>query len=248
MSKSNTIVSGFFSSLNVSHRKIEEYIEYGKKLINIPVNKVIFIEKKIYDLYLTDYIDEKILENTIFYFVEREDIYLYEHYDKITNFEMITNNLAKDTIDFMLIICNKTEWVKTVIEKNPYDSDQFIWVDFGIYHVVNDDKIMLNSILSLMDKKYDEVRIAGGRYDEGDITDENIYRKINWCFLGGLFGGSSNKLITFADLMKEECLSIINEKNTIMWEVNIWYLIYKKNPELISVYVADHNPSMINMY
>ena len=33
-----------------------------------------------------------------------------------------------------------------------------------------------------------------------------------------------------------------------MWEVNIWYLIYKEYPELISVYVADHNPSMIKMY
>jgi hypothetical protein len=249
MSRSSaTLVSGFFSSSNVSHRKIEEYIEHGKKLINIPVNKVIFIEKQIYDMYLSSHIDKKILENTTFYFVEKGDMYLYEYYDKITNFNIFTDNKVKDTIDYMLIICNKTEWVKTVIEKNPYNSDQFIWVDFGIYHVILDDEIMVNSILSLMDKKYDEVRIAGGGFNENSITDENIYQNIVWCFLGGIFGGPGDKLTIFADLMREKCLSIIDEKKTIMWEVNIWYLIYKKHPELISIYVADHNPSMIEMY
>ena len=38
-----TIISGFISDNNITHRSIEQYIEYGKKLINISINKIIFI-------------------------------------------------------------------------------------------------------------------------------------------------------------------------------------------------------------
>lgn len=246
MEKSNTtLVSAFFSSPNIRHRNIEEYIEYGKKIINIQINKIIFIEKKIYDEY---FIDENVGNNTIFFYIDVDDIYLYQHYDKITDFKVNTDNPTKDTIDYMLIMCNKTEFLRKAIEKNPYDSEQFIWVDFGIYHTINNDEAIINSITSLMDKKYDNIRIGGGVYYENNITDENIYSDICWCFLGSIFGGNKDKIIEFADLMKEKCLSIIYEKKTIMWEINIWYLIYKENPDLFSIYLANHNLSMILFY
>ena len=48
--------------------------------------------------------------------------------------------------------------------------------------------------------------------------------------------------------MKEKCLQIIQEKQSLMWEVNIWYLIYLENKELFDEYKCDHNESLITNY
>ena len=240
-----TIVTAFLSNMN-NFKTIEKYIEYGKKLILIPQQKIVYIEKYIYDLYFTDMLsDSPVADKTLFRFIEKKDLYLYEYYDEIINFNIITPTPNKDTIEYMFVINNKTNWIKEAIEENPYDSNQFIWIDFGIYHVINNDELFLTSINNACCKTYDNIRIASGFFN-GD--ESYIYRRINWFFLGGIFGGHKDKLIKFADLMQEKCISIIKTEKTLCWEVNIWYLIYKEHSELFSNYLADHNVSMILEY
>lgn len=257
-----TIISGLISDTNITHRSIEQYIEYGKKLINIPINKIIFIEKKIYDKFLSEVPELPEVsevsevpelpevtfnEYTTFIFIKKEDIYLYEYYDQITDFEPITNNPNKDTIDYMFIQCYKTEFMRIGSELNPYNSSQFIWIDFGIYHMIGNDELLNKLVLNLNTSyDYDLIRIAGGIYFPP--SEEDIYKKVCWCFLGSIFGGEKSKLLHFADLMKQKCIDTITKKNTIMWEVNIWYLLYKEFPELFSIYIANHNPTMIQEY
>jgi len=48
--------------------------------------------------------------------------------------------------------------------------------------------------------------------------------------------------------MKNKCISYIQEHKNLVWEVNIWYLIYRDNKELFNTYKADHNPSIIQNY
>jgi hypothetical protein len=248
-----TIVSAFISNLN-SHRSIEIYINYGKKLCNININKIIFIEEHIYNTY---FINEK-YPLTTFIFISKEQIYLYKYTenDLININTLYTNNPSKDTIEYMYIQCSKTEWVRIAIEKNPYDSEQFIWLDFGIYHIMNNDRELFIRLINdedelfsfiineLYNKSYDNVRIASGEF----YNIENIYTHIQWFFLGGIFGGHKDKLIQFSDLMKQKCIDIITNDKIIIWEVNIWYLIYLENPELFDRYLANHNPTMLVWY
>ena len=48
--------------------------------------------------------------------------------------------------------------------------------------------------------------------------------------------------------MKQKCIDIITKEKTIMWEVNIWFLIYLENNKLFDRYIANHNGSMISLY
>ena len=240
------IVSGFIANCN-TYRNVEKYIIYGKKLINIPMNKIICIEKEIYDEYFSNISDPY----TTFIFVKKEDIYLYKYYDQITHFEPITSTPNKDTIEYMFTQCYKTEFMRMAIQMDTLEdkeNGQFIWIDFGINHLFHDnDELFNNAILNLnTSSEYDLIRIAGRQYTPP--SDETIYRDVCWCFLGGIFGGEKNKLLAFADLMMEKCIDIITTKNTITWEVNIWYLIYKEFPELFSIYVTYHCPAMIELY
>ena len=240
-----TIVTAFlFTNNNNKHldRNIDSYMEHGKKLLLSDKNMVIFIEEYIYNHYYRDISFDK---NKKFYFIKKDDLYLYHYYNTLENFDIITDNPGKDTIDYIFVQCHKTEWVKQAIEMNPFNDDQFIWVDFCIYHIINNDETFYHHINNLYtNPHYNEIRIATG------VSSQHIdiYKQISWFFLGGIFGGDKSKLLLFANKMKEKCISIMTNNKTIMWEINIWYLLYQENPELFLGYHASHNESMLMNY
>lgn len=265
-----TLVSAFITNIN-NYRSIHKYIEYGKKLLNIPIKKIIYMEKHIFDKYFENNIHQ---EHTLIRIIEKKDIYLYEHINDITEFK--TNNEEKDTLEYMFVQCSKTEWIKNAIEENPYNSEYFVWLDFGIYHIMNNDEILFKkyvyNLQNTIEDKY--VRIGSGEivynkniyykyYKEDDTyyrsyyEQEQIYENYDktkifdkpiWKFLGGIFGGSKGVLLKFSTLMKEKCLHIIKKYKNFCWEINIWFLLYKENPDLFSIYIADHDASMIIKY
>ena len=237
-----TIVSGLISIEN-TNRSIEKYIEFGKKLCQININKVIFIEKDIYNLYFKDKLD--IYPTTTFYITSKENLYLHKYKDELINFNKLqTDNPTKDTIEYMYIQCNKTEWVREAIEKNPYNSTQFIWIDFGIYHMIKEPEIFNTVISEFKNKSYENIRISSGVSNEAT----SIYTQVHWGFLGSIFGGNSVKLLQLADLTKEKCIETIKNQKLIMWEINIWFLVLLEHEELFDRYFCNHNQSILIDY
>ena len=236
-----TIVSGLITNIN-SYRSIEKYIEYGKKLCKININKIIFIEETIYNKYFKD----ETYVSTTFIFTSKEKLYLYKYnFSELINFNKLsTDNPSKDTIEYMFIQNNKTEWIREAINNNLYNSSQFIWIDFGIYHMINDEELFNKYIYEIINKSYKNIRIASSNFN----IASSIYTNIHWLFLGSIFGGNSKKLLEFADLTKQKCIETIEKEKTIMWEINIWYLIYLENCELFDPYIANHNKSILIEY
>lgn len=239
-----TIVSAFIANANQRQdRNIDDYIEYGKKLIATDANKIIFIDETILELKL----NFETTRNTVIVPVKKTDNYLYAYKEKITNFHLNTTFPEKDTLEYMFTMCHKTEYIRKAIELNPFQSEQFIWVDFGINHIFNNDGEMFNNIISrLNSKKFDNIRI--GSIWSPHFKCMNIYKNIAWYFAGGVFGGDTDALIKFADLTKAQCIKTIEENQTLMWEVNIWFLVFLENRKLFSLYSCDHNPSILDNY
>ena len=130
--------------------------------------------------------------------------------------------------------------MRQAINLNYFNSEQFIWIDFGITQF---SKLIEN--FPKIDKKYNNVRIAQIWNLSGESYE--IFKKVNWFFAGGVFGGSSESLIIFSDLMRDKCKELCN-KGILMWEVNIWYLIWKEHSDLFNPYFCDHNESIIFNY
>jgi hypothetical protein len=249
------IITALISHVNKT-RPIEDYIAYGKKLLEIDIPQITFIEREIYNLYFC--VDEPILEftyegkeyeyskqgNKTFVFFEKSDIYLYDY--EVTNFHVITDNPVKDTLDYMMIQCHKTEWLKMASQLEKHE--RYIWVDFGIRYVFRcSDDEFVNIVESLHDKTYENIRI-GTIWDLNSLYKFDILRDISWYFAGGVFGGNKDKLLHFANIMKDKCLQIIDQQKTIMWEVNIWYLIYLENKELFDTFHCGHDDTIITNY
>jgi hypothetical protein len=237
-----TFVTAFIVNVNKT-KSLEKYIELGKIYLQTDINKVVFMDETI--IHEFDYLMNKKTHIIPF---KKEDNYLYNYIDKIDKFELNTPSPDKDTLDYMFIMCNKTEWLRNAIELNIYNSNQFIWTDFGIRHVFSQsDEEFRSKMERLNQLKYDQIRIAS-IWNLDKFYQYNPYRDISWYFAGGVFGGSSEVLIKFADLMKDMCIEIIETHGTLMWEVNIWRFIYLNNRELFSPYYCDHNNSIIDHY
>lgn len=252
MASNVTLVSAFISNANQrKDRSVDDYIAYGKKLMAAPINKIIFFDKSL----IHKIPDEFFNDNTMIIPINKEDNYLYQYKEQITEFQLNTTCQEKDTLDYMLTICNKTEHIRNAIEINPFQSTQFVWVDFGINHVFKgqSDEEFISILTQMREKEFENVRIAS-------IWDPclykvilnnfrtNPYKDVMWFFAGGIVGGNSEDLIKFADLTKQQCIKVIEEGKTIMWEVNIWFQVYLENKELFSLYSCDHNPSIITNY
>ena len=104
-----------------------------------------------------------------------------------------------------------------------------------------------NLQIDTLKKCYDYVRIAN-IWDLELQYDVNIHTQICWYFAGGVFSGNKQSLIEFADIMKQETLTYIQLHNALVWEVNIWYMIYKQYPELFSPYKCNHDNSIVNNF
>ena len=201
--------------------------------------------------------------NKIFIFFDKKQMYLNDYKDDITEFQLNTLNPNKDTIEFMFFMCYKTEWMKMVIAfmEQKYNTDrtieihtyEYIWIDFGIKHIFPGNELFTQSIQNILleaplnAERINKIRI-GGIWDIHITYMYDIYKDITWYFAGGVFGGYRDKIIEFADSMKHICIQIIQEKHTIMWEVNVWLLLYIHNPDLFNIYNCDHNASLIANY
>ena len=245
-----TIVSAFVTGINKKKdMDITKYIECGKKLLRLPIPKIIFIELEIYDQYLSSSSSKKEeYPLTEFIFMDpKRDIFLYNYLPYITNFNINSVNPDKDTVDYLFVQCNKTEWVRQAIYRNPFKTKQFTWIDFGIYHIVKNDALFNNAIMKISQTSVDKVTV-GSCWNLRLPFVRDIYKDVAWFFAGGIFGGELQYLLEFADLVQKKCIQYILERKSFIWETNIWYLIYKENLRIFSPYLAEHDVSLLQNY
>lgn len=243
-----TIVSAFLA-INNKNRSVYDYVDHSEYLLKSDIPKVIFIDSFIYDCYYKKKYFEGVYPKTVFIPIDQNSLWLRSYEGLIQNFNVV-GNPNKDTLDYMFVICNKTEWVAQAIALNIFNTDQFVWVDFGLFHIFKDPKLFDYELKELQKKSYDVVRIGGCWSFEYEPEKRNIdiYRNVAWYFAGGVFGGNKESLKQFNKLVKEKCKEVIFQKNSIMWEVNIWYLVYLENKELFNIYSCGHNYSLLSNY
>lgn len=243
-----TFVTAFINNANKRKDRDQSwYLERGKVLLNISVPKIVFIEKDLIPLLSHINPDFNLL---IPYCLN--DMYLYDYINSLSN-NVITNNPNKDTIEYFMVQCNKTEWVKKAIEINHFNTEQFIWIDFGIYQFYEDigsvkkRESFSNDVIQVHSKTYRNIRIPH-IWPLEDSFNMNIKRNVLWFFTGSLFGGDYKTLINFAEKMKIKCLEMVEIDNTLVWEVNIWVQIYQENADLFDLYFGEHAPNVLENY
>ena len=240
-----TIVSAFMININYrADRNYDRYFELAKQFMKVPVNKIIFLDKTIM-AYFKDYVNE----NTTLIAFSKEQSYLYAYKNKLDDFSLNTSNPSKDTIEYMFTMAYKTEFVRKAIEMNNYNARQFIWMDLGIKHMMDIPQDEFSKkIMRLQYLEYPHHVRIGAIWNPDHDYELDIYKDVCWCFAGSIFGGNIPSLIQFADLTKNECIEIMEEKKTLMWEINVWKLIYNMDRWKFLYYFCSHDTSILDEY
>jgi hypothetical protein len=95
----------------------------------------------------------------------------------------------------MFTMAHKNEWVEEGIKYNFFNTDNFVWIDFGIRYLFNcSDSEFIEKIESIQNKTYDKVRI-GSIWDLNITYGGDVYTNIFWYFAGSIFGGHSDSAV-----------------------------------------------------
>jgi len=239
-----TIVSAYFHIKNAKDSN-KNYIHLGQQLLRMNAPKVIFIDKKVYEVCMMDH-DFPL---THFIPIDQTDIYFYEHAALYDRFNLDSDNPKKDVLEYMFLMNHKTEWVRQAIELNVFQTRHFVWMDFGLFHVFkNDAERFQQEVMRVSTLEYPLVRIPS-IWPISLPLSVDIYKKITWYFAGGVFGGGAEKLVELAALVRKKCIDILLDTRHLMWEVNVWYLVYLERPDLFDVYGGcDHNHTLLSRY
>jgi len=243
-----TIVSAFISGRNCN-RSAAEYLQFARGLLNANCPKIIFVDSE-FAMLMGD------LENLKLFSCNPNEFYLSGATGsfKTPNFSKINGNYKKDTLEYLILMCNKTEFMREAIATNPFGTEGFVWVDFGMKHVcpeVSDAEYsgLLETLSSkpLLEEEFRSVRIAR-IWDLEQQPSGHVLYDIQWYFSGGVFGGTAATLIEFADKTRAKCLEIVDEHGLLTWEVNVWYLIWLENKELFFSYHNWHDVRLLTNY
>lgn len=244
-----TIVSGFISNANNrDFHKSGEYLRNGKLFLKSTTPKIVFLDEEMFSqIQETDYNSE----NTRLVLYNKMQAYYMKYIDDITTIPA-TDNPTKDSKEFLLTMWNKTEYMREAAQLNLFNTDYYVWIDFGIRYVCknsSDQEFIqkLNNIKQPESHLHDKVRI-GGIWNLNHIYHCDLIQKITWYFAGGVFGGRKDVLIWFSEEMRKECEDLVMTYHTATWEVNIWYIILHKFPYMFDIYPSSHNETLIDGY
>lgn len=244
----STIVSAFMCNVMPRpDRTPDKYYEHALGLLLSSAPKIIFLDEPMYNLVLEK--NQYDSTTTVIIPFNKDKMLWYDKKDTLTH-DIISLTPDKDTVEFFITMCNKTNWVNKAIELNPFNTDQFVWIDFGIHYIFKGSvpfSYTSELISTIATKEYDLVRI-GNIVDFNLIYNLNLKQNICWYFAGGVFGGKKDALIYFNELMRLHCDSMIDTDNCLLWEVNIWNNIYREIPQLFLPYKCDHDLSILMNY
>lgn len=152
-----------------------------------------------------------------------------------------------DTFNFFCLMNGKIEFVKKAMLVNPFQTSHFAWIDFSICHVIRSQNTLKRLATYGQSTLKPSMLAFPGCYNK-ERADQFVGRVCDgvlWRFCGGFFIGDAGSLDSFYETYLTQFPRFLQEKRTLVWEVNFW--LWLENQGLIQpeVYMGDHNDSML---
>jgi hypothetical protein len=158
-------------------------------------------------------------------------------------------NDAKDTVEYMALMNAKIEFVHDAIEKNPWNSDIFAWMDFSMAYIFGNKASTLANLKQLPERTYIDTFFAiPGCWQP--IPPDNcsaIINNIHWRFCGTFFMADKMSMEKFHEIYRQHFPRFIEEQKKLVWEVNIWAWLEANTEWKPQWYDSDHNDRIIKL-
>jgi hypothetical protein len=213
-------------------KSIDIYLSNFKKLVDTGIHIHLFISQAYADLVAT----EPNVHKTV---IELEDLDTFRELQGVERNLPEFRYVPKDTERFMILMNSKSEFLRRSIKENVYSTQQFAWIDFGIFHIFKNAVPLLHRVSQQIFRK--GVHIPGCWERQ-----RPSFSKICWRFCGGFFVGDVDSVLEFDNIYRGRFRSLISETGVLAWEVNVWAQFEDEgwNPVW---YRADHNDSILDV-
>ena len=157
-------------------------------------------------------------------------------------------NETKDTAMYMTIMNSKALYVADAVEKNPFETTHFAWVDFSLSYVLFEGQRSLNYLRDLGQRTFVPKMFAvpgcwDHKYNNVDI--DHVTERICWRFCGGFFIGDAESVLKFGELYKTKYPEFISAYRKQVWEVNFWAWLEVNSDWAPDWYVAGHDDTIL---
>ena len=216
------LVTGYVPLLTHPRRQAE-YRALGAKLLALPIDIDFYSDTKLEDCWL----------------------WRAAHQMKILPCAPDSNNPNKDTLDYLCIQHQKTEWLEWSQKNNP-NIDTFVWVDYGIFHMPDiAEQIILDFLAAVERRKSKVIEIPGCLPFSSSVPVETPY----WRFCGAILVCPAVLVVPFSNLVKQLATEHMEISGRATWEVNTWAMVEKQQMVPIrQYYVSSHNLELFTAY
>lgn len=162
-------------------------------------------------------------------------------------------NTIKDNKFYITLMNAKIELVHDAIQKNPFHTRNFAWIDFGIFKMVQNTALGQNKLTILSKCHFQDKFICfpgcwkKSTPSNASSTDSYFLDNIVWRFCGSFFIGDSQSLTDFYEMNRQGLKEILTLHKKLVWEVNVWDYIERTMEWNPTWYKADNDDTIFDM-
>ncbi len=243
-----TFVTSFIDAYNknvVQGKTLDWRFDHFEKIAKLNLNIYLFITQNLYDIYY-----ERLLQypNVYVSVFKMEDLWIYNTImNQKDNINLPENRtIQKDTIEYITLMNLKIEFVKKVVDKNPFHTSYFAWIDFNINHVFKDYENTYNYLKNFQNNLTGHFLFLPGCWNKYESPHIILYQ-IHWRFCGGYFIGDRDSIINFYNQYYNYLPEFLNQYKKIVWEVNFWTWLENEKNMHFDWFAADHDDSIVKI-
>jgi len=246
-----TIITSFYDirslengNISAGVKKLDTYLNLSSKFIlSLEYPLIIYTEEKLVDKIWS--IRPKEYHNiTTIISKPLSDIYYYKYVNKIKELQnsyIIKNrSLEKDTPFYTVLVNNKFWFIEDALELNPYNSEKFLWMDFGINHVAENTESIRRWFRSMPDK----IRCLEVNLNFDNNNYKEYFTEIRHNVAGGIISGTKENMLKYIKLCQDKCTSILDEE-WYQLEEAIMGMVTRDNPDLFDNFYGSFNNYII---
>lgn len=225
-------------------RTFDQYLSWFKDTLKIESPMVIYVDQSLETFVkecrgdLPTKIISQSLEKIPYY-------YLKDDIDAILKSETFKSKIGapfrfecKSSL-YNIVIFSKFKWVKEVVKNNYFNSEYFMWMDAGLsrfFYDIDMDYPSNEAINSLLECKDKVVIQKFMSYYPDLVYSEKCTKEYFWdartWIMAGLWGGGSNILSHFCDMVDDVLINQMIKNEVINNEQNVMAYLYKNNPDM----------------
>ena len=180
------------------------------------------------------------------HYTRLEDCWLFkaaQHFGKLKHAE--GDNPAKNTLAYHCVNHQKSEWLAIEAIDDAYDTDVFVWIDYGIFSIPGVTAPAIADFLGRVAQVNDQnIYIPGCWGPDYDRTDTSPC----WRFCGSVLIMPRSQAPLFDKENKIKTLKNLKKSRMVTWEINDWARLERYTHLPIKWYKADHNDTMFTNF